>query len=155
MKRALFFGVLVALTAPLCFSSPLRDLLGIWNLGPIDQRFVKREFNSVKYLATYNAIEIDDDYPNSETWISFDGFAYQVLKVKGEIPTIDLFVSYSNGSSGDGTPIDLTKALARAHFVDRDHVWFEIVLGPDTDSGFPKGDFVGNTVVYWRAKKVE
>jgi hypothetical protein len=90
--------------------------------------------------------------------IQFEGGFYAIKSIEGKDDTYYFTLRYGTSiksKSGKWEDVDISCVVAM-HFKSKDEAWFEVLYDDkNTDPRFPKRDFPGKNVVYWRAQKVD
>lgn len=156
MKRLLISLVVGLLLVTAC-SADKNNIWGVWNLGDKNDARYNAEISLGYYLRTGSFIEIEPN-DNGKQEIVYDGGSYTIKDIQGKGGTYYFVLECTTpikSASGNWKNIKVIGVVAM-HFISKDEVWFEVLYNDKrTDPMFPKSDFPGNSLVYWRAQKVD
>src|SRR5574344_381503 len=131
-------------------------IFGVWNIGRVEDNEDDANVVTIgdsKYARTFEGLIIEKDETST---ISYQGGYYTILDYKElDNQTIELSLTYKGQKKiNEKWKESIINGIIRVHFIDDDHVWFEIVKCQKTDPDFTTADFKGKDRIYWRAKKI-
>ena len=131
-------------------------IFGVWNIGRVEDNEDDANIVTIgdsKYARTFEGLIIEK---GETSRISYQGGYYTILDYKElDNQTIELSLTYKGRKKINGKwKESIINGIIRVHFIDDDHIWFDIIYGKDTYPGFSTADFKGKDRIYWRAKKI-
>lgn len=156
MKRLTFAIAASAILIGAC-SADTKAVWGVWNIGERGDARYNAEMSLGHYLRTGRFLKIEPNRKGKQE-IQFEGGHYTIRSVKEEKDVSYFTLEYDTSiksKNGKWKDITITGVVAM-HFLTKDEAWFEVVYSDkNTDSRFPKRDFPGESVEYWRAQKID
>jgi hypothetical protein len=160
MKKITLFIAFLAVTQ-LVYSQQV-DIWGVWNYGD------KEDANRIAVLSVGQYLQ--DEYWRclcfdfSERWggwISYEGGGYAINQIiDSNENTVSLYTEISVAAKKENGDFEMrpVKGKVIMHFIDKDHMWLDIDFSDrsyPTDVNFPKVDFKGEELIFWRAERVK
>ena len=156
MKRLLIALSVSAILAGACVADT-NSLWGVWNIGERNDARYNAEMSLGYFLRTGNFLVIEPNRKGKPE-IQFEGGYYAIKSIEEKDDTYFFNLEYGTSiksKSGKWEDINIGGVVAM-HCRSKDEVWFEVLYeNKNTDSRFPKRDFPGKSVVYWRARKID
>jgi len=132
-------------------------LWGVWNIGEKSDARYNAEISLGYFLRTGNFLKIDPNRKGKPE-IQFEGGYYAIKNIQEKGETLFITLDYATmvkSETGKWKNGNITGVVAM-HFMTTDEAWFEVLYDDkNTDTRFPKTDFPGKSVVYWRAQKID
>ena len=165
MKKTIILFFILTNICYACFSEGENNIWGIWNGDEKGSEISAKVSSMGKYKATLYYLLFDPDhYYYRGPKIDCED---ALISIKEIIPDTnnkniiylileDKKYQYVYGERV-GKP-ELLQGKAAMHFIDRDHMWLELVKNDSkypTHPDFPTGFFRGPSEIFWRAEKVE
>jgi hypothetical protein len=160
MKKITLFIALLAVTQ-LVYSQQF-DIWGVWNYGKREDANRITGLSVGQFLRDRNwQCLYFDTSEKFGSRIMYEGGGYKIHQIIDiNENTVSLYVETSVPVRADDGNFRMKNVKGKVvmHFIDRDHMWLDVDYADEkypTETYFPKVDFQGEGLIFWRAERVQ